>query len=101
MTTTFTLSEQQEARAKAWLKHHWGTIHKDFNPPDKSGFLVWYSFAPTGIGCNVIVECAWCPDDHPQQQISLTEDEDDPESPFIYDYDENWKQLPASWEKQS
>lgn len=101
MTTTFTLSEQQDARSKAWFKHHWEVIHKGFNPPDKSGFSVWYSFAPTGIGCNVKMECVWCSKDNPNREIDLTEDDDDPEGGFIFEYDENWKRLPASWEKQS
>lgn len=100
MTIKFELSEQQEARAKSWFKHHADTIHKGFNPPDKSGFAVWYSFAPTGMGCNVKMECAWCEGDVSGKEVNLTEDDDDPEGGFIYDYDENWKRLPASWEKQ-
>ena len=96
-TAKFELSEQQQARFDAWFKHHWEVVHAGFRPRDMSGFAVWFHFGPTGCGCNAQVECVWCPEGHQGHEVILTEDSD--EGVFIYEYDENWNRLPASWER--
>lgn|SRR5574337_1112355 len=97
--TKFELTDQQQARMDAWFKHHWDVVHKGWRPrPGNDGFAGWFRFGPTGIGDNVEYECAWCADDSPHRKVILTEDSD--EGGFIYEYDENWNRLPASWEKK-
>ncbi len=94
--TKFELSEQQQARMDAWFKHHWEVVHKGWRPPDMSGFAGFFMFGPTGCGCNVKYECAWCAKDNPCRIVDLT---DDDAGGFIYEYDENWNRLKPSWEK--
>lgn len=95
--TKFELDERQQARVDAWFKHHWEVVHAGFKPREMSGFSVWFHFGPTGMGCNAKVECVWCAKDCPQRECDLTVDFDDGE--FIFQYDENWNRLKASWEK--
>lgn len=95
--TKFELNDQQQERMNSWFKHHWDVVHKGWRPPDTSGYAGKFLFGPTGCGCNVSYECAWCVDNSPNHKINLTFDEDDGE--FIFKYDENWIRLPASWEK--
>lgn len=99
MTTKFELTEAQQERMDAWSKHHWGVVHQGFRPhAGNDGFAGFFMFGPTGVGCNVKYECAWCNANSPHRTVDLTEDED---GSFIYQYDENWNRLPASWEKKS
>lgn len=97
MTTKFELTKEQKERSDAWFKHHWDEVHRNFRPRDMSGFACEYVFAPTGCGCNVKIQCVWCVPETPQRECILTIDEDDT-GKFIYEYDENWIKLPASWE---
>lgn len=93
----FELSKEQEDRLDAWFKHHWDVIHKGFSPRDIGGFCVEYVFGPTTCGLNAEVVCVWCSKDNPNRACNLTEDSD--EGGFIFQYDENWNRLKASWEK--
>ena len=95
--TKFELDDAQQARMDAWFKHHWDVVHKDWRPPDMSGFAGHFLFGPTGCGDNVEYRCAWCPDKSEQGHLIMTTDDD---GEFLYEYDENWKRLPASWEKK-
>lgn len=97
--TKFELNDAQQARMDAWFKHHWDVVHKGWRPPDMSGFAGHFMFGPTGCGCNVEYKCAWCPDDSQQGRLIMTVDEDG-DGEFLYEYDENWNKLPASWEKK-
>jgi hypothetical protein len=87
----FELDDEQHARFEAWSKHHWDVVHKNFIPPDRSGFGNKFIFAPTSAGDNVHVECAWCAANTPQRVVVLTKDDD---GEFIYQYDDNWIQKP-------
>lgn len=98
MNTKFELDNEQQARVDAWFKHHWDVVHKGFRPRDSSGFAVQFIFGPTGMGCNAKVVCVWCPEGHQGHECDFTIDED--MGGFIFDYDENWNRLPASWEKK-
>lgn len=98
MGNKFELDKDQQARMDAWFKHHWDVVHKGWQPPDMSGFAGHFRFGPTGDGCNVDYQCAWCVDGSACQSVILTVDDD---GEFIADYDENWKKLPYSWEKKT
>src|SRR5512135_2311635 len=98
MTTKFELDAEQQARVDAWFKHHWDVVHKDFRPREMTGAAVKFTFMPTGMGTNAKVECIWCTAGHQGHECDLTTDFD--EGGFIYEYDENWNRLPASWEKK-
>lgn len=91
----FELTKAQQERSDAWFKHHWDVVHKDWRPRDMSGFACEYVFGPTGYGCNVKIQCVWCAPETPQRECILTEDFDSGD--LIYQYDENWVRLPASW----
>ena len=94
----FELDDKQQARLDAWFKHHWDVVHKGWRPrPGNDGFAGFYMFGPTGVGCNVKYQCAWCPDGSPQQEVDLTIDEDDT-GDLIIEYDENWNRIP--WDKK-
>lgn len=95
----FELSDAQQARMDAWFKHHWEVVHKDWRPrAGNNGFAGFYMFGPTGCGENVKYQCAWCAEDSPRRELSLTEDSD--EGGFIYEYDADWNRISASWEKK-
>lgn len=76
----FDLSEQQDERRKAWLKKHAEEKHPN-GVRDMSGAAFRYSILPTGCGCNIEIECIWCPG----TKVILTEDEDGGD--FIYNLD--------------
>lgn len=93
----FEFTEAQQARYSAWFKHHWEIVHKGFHPRGDSPVTSWFIFGPTGIGDNVRVECQWCNEGHQGHTLDLTEDDG---GGFIFEYDEDWNRLPASWEKK-
>jgi hypothetical protein len=97
MTYKFELSADQQARVDAWFKHHWEVVHAGFRPREMTGVAVKFTFIPTGMGPSSQVECVWCKEGHQGHAVDLTEDD---EGGFIYEYDENWNRLPASWEKK-
>lgn len=95
-TITFTLSKEQKERFDAWHRHHWEVVHKNWTPPDRSGFVCEFIFGPTGCGDNVRVKCVWCNPGHQGHEVNLTESDD---GGFIFEYDSDWNKLPAPWEK--
>lgn len=94
--TTFKLSANQKKRMDAWFQYHWDVVHANWRPRDSSGFAGWHRFGPTLSGCNTEYHCAWCKEGDPKGDLNMTEDDD---GDFIYEYDETWKRLPASWER--
>ena len=96
MSRKFELDDNQVKRVKNWFKHHWEVLHKNWQPPDRSGFMLWYMFAPVDVGMNAKVVCVWCADDNPKRECDLSIDEDG-DGDFTIEYDENWDKIP--WKK--
>jgi len=92
----FELEERQKERVQKWLKHHWETIHKGFQPRDLTGATVKFSFTPTGFGDNGEAECIWCSSKAPERSVNFSIGDD---NEFVCDYDENWKDI-SSWREK-
>lgn len=75
----FKLDKDQEARLKSWTEKH-RLVHAN-GVRDCSGAWLRYIFLPTGMGCNVTVECIWCQD----VKLILTQDFDSGD--FLYNED--------------
>src|ERR1700693_4869179 len=81
----FELDAEQEARANAWLKHHFEVQHAGFKGRDCTGAAVRYIFMPTGMGPATSLECIWCNDGDPGHSVDLTLD-DSPDDYFCVNY---------------
>lgn len=75
----FHISQQQDERRKEWCKKHADEAHPK-GVRDMSGAAWKYTILPTGCGCNIEIECIWCPG----TKVILTEDDD---GEFLYNLD--------------